>query len=146
MELLFGNRVRSGARRAGYLAGVEVDPASRRVTKIIFSEDGKLGSHAQTRAIEAVRSEHGTIVVGDATSSSVPAPGERAIWSRVTRVTRDGRPAGHLTGVVVGGQGVVESVLGRSHWWTPRYRVAAADSDWSFPGEIRVKSAGVKAA
>jgi hypothetical protein len=48
MELLFGNRVRSGNRRIGYLAGVEVDAASRRVTKIIFSDDGKLGSNAQT--------------------------------------------------------------------------------------------------
>ena len=38
MELLFGNRVRSGNRRIGYLAGVEVDAASRRVTKIITEQ------------------------------------------------------------------------------------------------------------
>lgn len=63
MELLFGSRVHTGGRGAGSLAGVEVDPASRRVTKIIFSTDGKLGSHAHTRAIEAVRIEDGKIVV-----------------------------------------------------------------------------------
>ena len=63
MELLFGNRVRSGNRRIGYLAGVEVDAASRRVTKIIFSDDGKLGSNAQTRSIEAVTVEGGSLVL-----------------------------------------------------------------------------------
>lgn len=145
MELLFGNHVRSAHRRIGYLAGVEVESVSRRVTKIIFSADGKLGSHAQTRSIEAVRSEKGTLVVDDApaTGSTI---GDPVLWSRSIRMMRDGRDAGHLAGVVLGAQGAIESVIGRQHWWTPRYRAAAADSDLSFPGEIRTKSAGSRAA
>ena len=70
MELLFGNRVRSENRRLGSLAGVEIDAPSRRVTKIIFSDDGKLGSHAQTRSLSAVRLE-GHVIVGPRLSSRV---------------------------------------------------------------------------
>lgn len=145
MELLFGCRVRIGGRGAGYLAGVEVDPGSRRVTKIIFSEDGKLGPHAHTRAIDAVRIDDGKIVVGE-TSPSPPSAGEHALWSRAIRVRRGGRSAGHLTGVVTGAQGAVDSILGRHHWWTPRYRVPTADLDLSIPGELRARNTSARAA
>ena len=145
MELLFGNHVRSAGRRIGYLAAVDVDPASRRVTKIIFSGDGKLGSHAQTRSIEAVRAEGGSILVQDSAATGVTA-GDRLLWSRSVRMTRDGRDAGHLAGVVLGNQGAVESVIGRHHWWTGRYRAAAADLDLSHPAEIRITTVGSRAA
>src|SRR5919109_5157563 len=108
MELLFGNRVRSGSRRIGSLAGVEIDAASRRVTKIIFSEDGKLGSNAQTRSVEAVRLEGGTLVVGEAVTG--PSAAEKPLLlSRSVRVARGGQQAGHISGVVVDDRGMLEA-------------------------------------
>jgi hypothetical protein len=59
---------------------------------------------------------------------------------------RDGREAGHLAGVVLGAQGAVESVVGRHHWWTGRYRAPAAALDLSHPGEIRAKTTASQAA
>jgi hypothetical protein len=146
MELLFGSQVRSGGRRIGYLAGVEVDAGSRRVTKIIFSQDGKLGSHAHTQSLDAVRVERGTVVVGDAPASSPSIAAEPILLSRSVRVVRQGKPAGHVAGVVVGEQGAMEAAVGRQHWWTGRYRLAGADVDLSHPGEIRAGAVTSRAA
>ena len=136
MKLLFGSHVRAGGRRIGYLAGTEVDAASRRVTKIIFSGDGKLGSQAQTRSIDAVRMEGGQLAVGDAAPSAMAAA-EPLLWSPAVRFVRDGRDAGHLAGVVVGNQGAIESVIGRHHWWSGRSEARASEVDVSHPGEVR---------
>ncbi|PYR90173.1 MAG: hypothetical protein DMF84_22015 [Acidobacteria bacterium] len=138
MELLFGSHVRSGGRRLGYLAGVEVDGVSRRVTKIVFSQDGKLGSQAHTQSLEAVRVERGTLVLGDAPApSSASAAAEPILLSRSVRVVRQGKHAGRVAGVVVGELGAIEAAVGRQHWWSGRYRVPAAALDLSHPGEIR---------
>lgn len=147
MELLFGSQVRSGGRRIGYLAGVEVDAASRRVTKVVFSQDGKLGSHAHTQSLDAVRVERGTLLLGDASAaSSASAPAEPILLSRSVRVVRQGKHAGHAAGVVVGERGAMEAAIGRQRWWTGRYRLPAADVDLSHPGEIRAGAVSSRAA
>jgi hypothetical protein len=147
MELLFGSQVRSGGRRVGYLAGVEGDKASRRVTKIVFSQDGKLGSHAQMQSLDAVRVERGTVVLGGAPAGSSPsAAAEPILLSRSVRVVRQGKHAGHVTGVVVGELGAMEAAVGRQRWWTGRYRLPGADIDLSHPGEIRAGSVSSRAA
>ena len=145
MELLFGNRVRSASRRLGYLAGVEVDVPSRRVTKIIFSEDGKLGSHAQTRSIEAVRAEGGSLAVGEPSAASAAAA-QPLLLSRSVRLSRGGHHRGHVAGVVVNEQGALEAVIGRQHWWNARSRTPASDVDLSQPGEVRIGAGAPRAA
>jgi hypothetical protein len=147
MELLFGSHVRSGGRRIGYLAGVEVDAASRRVTKIVFSQDGKLGSHAHTQSVDTVRVERGALVLGDApTTSSPSAATEPILLSRSVRVVRQGKHAGHVAGVVVGDLSAMEAAIGRQHWWSGRYHLPAADIDLSHPGEIRAGAVSSRAA
>jgi hypothetical protein len=146
MELLFGSHVRSGGRRIGYLAGVEVDAASRRLTKIVFSEDGKLGSHAHMQSLDSVRVERGVVVLGDAPASSPSVAAEPILLSRSVRIVRQGKEAGHVAGVVVGEHGVLEAAVGRHHWWTGRYRLPAADLDLSHTGEIRARSVASAAA
>jgi hypothetical protein len=145
MELLFGSQVRSDGRRIGYLAGVEVDGASRRVTKIVFSQDGKLGSQAHTHSVDGIRVERGTLVVSDVAPSTQPAT-EPILLSRSVRVVRQGKHAGHVAGVVVGERGAMEAAVGRQHWWTGRYRVAVPDIDLSHPGEIRTGAVASHAA
>jgi hypothetical protein len=145
MKLLFGSQVRSGGRRIGYLAGAEIDASSRRVTKIVFSGDGKLGSHAQTRSIDAVRVDGSHIIMGDAAPSTA-ATAEPLLWSSAIRFVRGGRDAGHLAGVVVGDKGAIESVVGRHHWWSGRAEVPASEIDLSRPGEVRAGKAASQAA
>lgn len=147
MELLFGSHVRSGGRRVGYLAGVEVDAASRRVTKVVFSQDGKLGSHAHMQSLDTVRVERGTLVLGDPpAASTVSGAAEPILLSRSVRVVRRGKHAGHVAGVVVGELGALEAAVGRQHWWSGRYRLPAADIDLSHPGEIRAGAVSSRAA
>jgi hypothetical protein len=139
MELLFGTQVRSGGRRIGYLAGLEVDAATRTVTKIIFSDDGKLGAHAHTRPLSAVRADRSGLSVED-TAASVTA-GQPVLWSRSIRLVRDRREFAKLGGAVLGDGGSVQAVIGRQHWWTKRVRFAAAELDFTTPGEIRIGAA-----
>ena len=144
MDLLFGSRVRSASRRMGSLAGVEIDAQSRRVTKIIFSDDGKLGSHAQTRSIEAVRLEGGTLMVGEPVTGA--AAEKPLLLSRAVRVSRGGHQGGHVTGVAVGDRGMLEAIVARHHWWTGRSRLPAGELDFSQPGEVRVGGRATQAA
>ncbi len=147
MELLFGSHVRSGGRRIGYLAGVEVDGASRRVTKIVFSEDGKLGSHAHTQSIEAVRVERGVATIGEAPPGSASSiASDPILLSRSVRIIRQGKPAGHAAGVGVAEDGALASVIGRQHWWSGRYRLPAQDLDLSHSGEVRARAVATQAA
>src|SRR5687767_9325567 len=125
MELLFGSRIRSGGRRIGYLAGIEVDPASHRVTKIVFSKDGTLTSETHTRSISAVTAEGRALQVAPEGPLEVPS-GERLVWTRTTRLDRTGHQA-RLIGVVVGSGGTIDGVIGRQHWWSRRFRVSGRD-------------------
>jgi hypothetical protein len=147
MELLLGSQVRSGGRRIGYLAGVEVDAASKRVSKIVFSPDGKLGSHAHTQSLDSVRVERGTLALGDSAGASPQeAATEPILLSRSVRIVRQGKPAGHVAGLVVGDAGTLEAAVGRQHWWSGRYRIPGADIDLSHPGEIRASGTASRAA
>jgi hypothetical protein len=137
MELLFGSHVRSGGRRIGYLAGIEVDPASNRVTKIIFSHDGKLTTETHSRAIAAVHADGSGIAVDVDAPVDVPS-GERRLWSRGTRLCR-GHAEMRLAAVTVGPAGEIESITGRHHWWSGRARIPAAAIDGSQPGQITVR-------
>ena len=144
MELLFGSHIRSGGRRIGYLAGIEVDPASRRVTKIVFSNDGTLTSETHTRAISAVTAEGGALQVAAEGPLEVPS-GERLVWTRTTRLDRTGREA-HLKGVVVDPGGAIDALIGRQHWWSRRFRVSGRDLDSTQPGRISVRTEHARAA
>ena len=138
MELLFGTHVRSGGRRLGYLAGLEVDAASRTVSKIIFSDDAKLGSHAHTRPLQGARQENGALTVTDAGNPEPPR--QPALLSRSVRVVQNGREIGRVSGAVVGDAGALQAILSRQHWWSKRHRVAADAVDLTFAGEVRVGS------
>jgi hypothetical protein len=144
MELLFGTHVRSAGRRIGYLAGLEVAPASRSVTKIIFSEDGKLGAHAHTRPLSAVRVEKGALTFDDVAAGVTP--GSPILWSRSIRVVRDGREVGRLAGAVLTAEGRVQTILARQHWWSRRVRLSAEKLELTTPGEIRTTGAASLAA
>ncbi len=144
MELLFGSHIRSGRQRIGYLAGIEVDPPSRRVTKIVFSKDGTLTSETHTRAISAVTAEGAALQVapqGPLEASS----GERRVWTRATRLDWTGRTA-HLTGVVVGSDGAIDALIDRRHWWSRRFRVSGRDLDYTQPGRISARAEQARAA
>jgi uncharacterized iron-regulated membrane protein len=144
MELLFGSHIRSGGRRIGYLAGIEVDPASRRATKIVFSKDGKLTSETHTRALSAVTVDGKALNVAAEAPVAVPS-GEPLLWSRSTHLDRRGQTA-HLAGVVVGSNGEIETLIGRQHWWSKRFRVSGRDVVRSEPGYIFVRAEQARAA
>lgn len=144
MELLFGNRVRSENRRLGSLAGVEIDGSSRRVTKIIFSDDGKLGSHAYARPVRAVRVAGGVLQVAEATGAQTS--GQPLLLSRSTRLMRKGREAGRLTGALISDNGALQTLYGKQHWWTKRQSFSATGADFSLPGEIRFRDSQTAAA
>ena len=144
MELVFGTQVRASGRRLGYLAGFEVDPTSSAVTKIIFSDDGKLGSHAHARPGRAVRVAGGVLQVAEATGAQTS--GQPLLLSRSTRLMRKGREAGRLTGALISDNGALQTLYGKQHWWTKRQSFSASGADFSLPGEIRFRDSQTAAA
>jgi hypothetical protein len=149
MELLFGTNVCEHGYRIGRLAGVEVDPATRRVRGIVFSTDGDIGAHTEARPLVAVPADHfdGDINLRPfATSSGAPTPTALTLTA-ATRLTRAGRTIARLAGVeIAGDSGELSGVLGRAHWWSRRFHTGATGLDLSVPGEIRIGSAAPKAA
>src|SRR5712692_10319407 len=115
MELLFGTNVCEHRYRIGRLAGVEVDPATRRVRSIVFSTDGDIGAHTEARPLVAVPADHfdGDINLRPfATSSSAPTPTALTLTA-ATRLTRGGRTIARLAGVeIAGDSGELSGVLG----------------------------------
>src|SRR5947209_790078 len=107
MELVFGTEVREHGHRAGRLAGFEVDAATRRVRKLIFSTDGELGSHALARPFSSVAAKDGAIEIREYTPVEEPAPPAFALLSHSTRIVRGGREVGRLAGVVVAEAGAL---------------------------------------
>jgi hypothetical protein len=149
MELLFGTNVCEHGYRIGRLAGVEVDPATRRVRAIVFSTDGEAGAHAEARPLVAVPADHfdGDINLRAFTTSSDAPTSTALTLTAATRLTRGGRIIARLAGVeIAGDSGELSGVLGRAHWWSRRFRTEAAGLDLSVPGEIRIGSAAPKAA
>ena len=140
MELLLGSHVREAGRRLGRLAGFELEPAERRIRRIIFSPDGELGPHAMTRPLAAISSVHDDGEVDlhvEADAAPMPAARDVILLSRATRISRGGRPLGRFCGIAIDAERKLESVFGRPHWWSRRFALAAGDLDCSTPGEIR---------
>jgi hypothetical protein len=140
MELLLGSHVREAGRRLGRLAGFELEPADRRIRRIIFSPDGELGPQAMTRPLAAIASVHddGELDLRpEADIAPMPAVRDVILLSRATRISRGGRQLGRLCGIAVDADRSLVSVFGRPHWWSRRFALAASDLDCSTPGEIR---------
>jgi hypothetical protein len=140
MELLLGSHVREAGRRLGRLAGFELEPADRRIRRIIFSPDGELGPQAMTRPLAAISSVHDDGEVDlhvEADGAPMPAARDVILLSRATRISRGGRQLGRFCGLGVDAEQKLESVFGRPHWWSRRFALAAAELDCSTPGEIR---------
>jgi len=148
MELVLGSHVREHGRRVGHLAGFELEPDEMRIRRIIFSPDGELGPQAMTRPLDAITSVHDDGEVDlrpDVETAPMPAVRDVILMSRATRIRRGNRQVGRLSGVDVNPEDrKVVSVFGRPHWWSRRFKLAAADLDCSTPGEIR--GGGMRAA
>jgi hypothetical protein len=143
MELLLGSHVREQGHRVGRLAGFELEPETLRIRRIIFSGDGDLGPHAHTRPLDAVSSvlKGADIALAPTQSAPLPAVHDVVLLNRATRVYRWGRDASRLAGVDVNlSDRVLAAAIGRSHWWSRRFSLAANTIDWSTPGEIRQRS------
>ena len=140
LELLLGSHVREAGRRLGRLAGFELEPADRRIRRIIFSPDGELGPQAMTRPLAAIASVHddGELDLRpEADIAPMPAVRDVILLSRATRISRGGRQLGRLCGIAVDADRSLVSVFGRPHWWSRRFALPASDLDCSTPGEIR---------
>jgi len=141
MDLMFGATVFERGHKAGRLAGVEIDPASRRALKIIFSANGQLGPGASTRPIAAVAVEGDRVtIVGDPVPSPpMPFSLEPLLWSPGTHVVRDREEIARLTGVgVEHGSGKLSLAFGRLSLWGKRLELPLDDVDLSVPGEVRL--------
>lgn len=146
MELLLGSHVREHGNRVGRLAGLEFEPATRKIRRILVSADGDLGPHATGHSIAAVTHVHddGEIELRtDIDTGALPAVGDVIVLSRATRLRRSGHDAGRLNGIELNpAEREIVSVLGRQHWWSRRLTFGAAGMDCSTPGQIRVGAAG----
>jgi hypothetical protein len=140
MVLTLGSHVREHGHRAGRLVGFELEPATARITRIIFSRDGNLGSQAVTRPLSAVElTAAGVEVRSDAGSAPPAVESDVVLLSRSTRITRDGSDRGRLVGIVVDpASHRMLSISGRQHWFTGKFTAHTPNLDCSQPGEIRI--------
>ena len=147
MELIFGTNVREHGHRAGRLAGFELDSATRRVRKVIFSGDGELGNHAIARPFSSVGAESGDIEIRPYTPSEEPPPPTAILLSHTARIIRVGHEIGRLMGMDVTPEtGELQAIIGRKNWWTRRFRIDTTSLDLSVPGEIRTGTSASHAA
>jgi hypothetical protein len=140
MELHLGSHVLEHGNRVGRLAGFELEPAERRIRRIVFSADGELGPQAMTRPIGAVAGVRGsTVELSDHTKlDPLPAVADVVLLSRATRVVARDRGQGRLIAIAVEpGSGVLRAVSGRRHWWSGQTTIDAQQLDCSIPGELR---------
>ena len=133
MELTIGSHVREHGSRIGRLAGFEIDPATRRLSQIIFSANGTLGPEALMRPLVAVSHVHdgGEIELRtDVDAGASREPQEVVLLGPATRVRQKGHDLGHLTGVEVNpADQQLVSIFGRAHWWSRPVAVDAASLD-----------------
>src|SRR5581483_9837556 len=120
MELLLGSHVLEHGNRVGRLAGFEIEPAERRIRRIIFSSNGELGPHAVTRPIDAVGSVKGSAIeLRPPAGTPLPAVSDVVLVSRATRFV-DGAQ-GRVVGIEADpSTRALVSVFGRRHWWSRR--------------------------
>ncbi len=146
MELLLGSHVREHGNRVGRLAGLELDPATLRIRRILYSPDGDVSPGVEARPLAAVALVHedGEIELRPfADAAPVPTAKSVAQLTRATRLKRGGREAGRLAGIdVEPAEGVVGSVFVRNHWWSRRVGLPASGLDFTVSGEIRSGSGG----
>lgn len=145
MELLLGSHVLEHGNRVGRLAGFELEPADLRIRRIIFSPDGDLGPRAMTRPLAAIdRVTGGRLELRrEAPVDPLPAVPDVLLLSRATRFVNRAGERGRLTGVEVSpADRRLLSVSGRTHWWSRRSTIPAAEVDCSTPGEVRAKRSG----
>ncbi len=141
MDLLFGSAVVEQGKRLGRLAGVEIDPTTRRVLKIVVSRDGRLGAYAMTRPVEVVRVDGGKVVIAEEPPPSAPLPFrlEPMLWSRGTHIVRGHAEVGRLLGVrVEPGTGRLEAAFSRKGRWGKAQEVPIEGLDLSVIGELRL--------
>ena len=150
MDLAFGTNVLEHGYSIGRLAGLDMDRRNHRVQSIVVSGDGTIGPAAETRPLEAVPVDHFS---GDIALRAFPtthgsvAPSDVLKLGGATRVMRNGRQLGLLTGVEVSPDtGEIVAIEGRQHWWTRRFTLPASALDFSVPGEIQAGASSSKAA
>ena len=143
MELTFGSHVREHGQRVGRLAGLEFEPATRCIRRIIFSHDGELGPHVMTRPLAQIGvTRQGIEIREEVLVAALPAVPDVMPLTRSTRVVK-GEAAARLVSVDVDpNDRRLLAVFGRRHWWTGRIRVPGADLDCATPGELRFSPAG----
>lgn len=142
MELLLGSHVREHGARVGRLAGFELEPATRRIRRIVVSPDGEPGPHATSRPLAAVASRHrdGAIELRtDFESDVLPAVRDVVLLTGATRLLNGGYTWGRLVGIDVDlATRMLLGVSGRQRWWSRRVRFDATALDCSTPGAIRI--------
>jgi hypothetical protein len=146
MELLLGSHVREHGSRVGRLAGFELEPASKRLRRIIVSPDGDLGPQTTMRplaAISLVHDDHEIELRVDAAGDTMPSVPDVVLVNRATRLRKLSHEQGRLVGMDVNpADRTIVSVIGRFHWWSRRFSVPGSSADLSTPGEIAIGAAG----
>ena len=140
MQLRFGAHVLEHGYRIGRLSGVEVDPATRTVLRIIF----RSSSQEETRPLDAVKFDHFKDEIDlHMVAASRTEPATKSVrLTDLTRVVQADRPVGQLSELEVAADTrTVSAVFGRQHWWTRQLRFDAERIDLSVPGEIRISAA-----
>jgi len=144
MELLLGSHVREHGARVGRLAGFELEPADRRIRRIIFSRDGNLVPQAATRPLAAIGHVHdgGEIELRtDHDVAPLPTADDVILLTHAHRAYKGDGTMGRLIGVEVNpADRSMLSVVAKTHWWTRLFSLDATSLDWSTPGEIRVRA------
>jgi hypothetical protein len=150
MELMLGSHVREHGNRVGRLAGFELEPASLRIRRIIYSPDGDLGPQTHMRPLCSVSLVHDDGEVELRPESDVdtmPSLIDVVLLSGPTRIRRESRDVGRLVGLEINPADCsIVSLFGRGHWWSRRFALPAAGADCSTPGEIRLGSKHTRAA
>jgi hypothetical protein len=149
MDLGFGTNVREQGHGIGRMAGIEVERRTHVVRNIVISRTGQVGAQIERRPLAAVPMDHfdGVIVLHFGEPENPVAPHETVVLSHATRVMREGRCIGRLSGVEVAPEtGELVAIVGRQHWWTRRFRLPAEGFDFSVAGEIRATTASTQAA
>src|SRR6187397_152440 len=136
MELLLGSHVREHGNRIGRLAGFELDPSTRRLNQIIFSETGALGSDAMMRPIVTIGHVHenGEVELRSDVAATGSIRDGLVVLGSKTRLKQGSRDLGHLTGVEVNAaDNELVSLFARDHWWSRKKALDAIGLDCSTP-------------
>src|SRR3954447_59822 len=106
MELMLGSHVREHGNRIGQLAAFELEPATRRIRRIVFSADGLLGPDVTSRPLSAISLVHNNgeielVPYSDRAVTPMPAGPDVALLSKAVHLRSNGRDCGPLTGLEV---------------------------------------------